>query len=1180
MKLYNYILNFILAWYFLTAYSIQAQEILSYDSLYRLKTENIGNIIVDHHYDKNGNETTYSVGGVTNIQDVVITEIMSDPSGDDDLKWQWIEVYNKSSDSIDLSGFLLSTCSGKDFYGGNILKGIIHPVSSVILFNADSMQQTQFDSVWNNTIPSIAVSPWPGVSQIDTVALWRYYEDYQKNDLNHALSYVPVGISGFPMFNNQSSFYLSNIDSSEISPNNWSLSLICDSTPVHKSLYSKETFGNIGLDIGSPNPSFIIANPSVELNAEPTVCEQDTIVFFADVQYAGSNPEFQWLLPTGNWITTSVPVLKIPVLQYSTAPQIVLVKMISNHVCVSVDTVFSAPKSYMIYPKHEFYFSYSICQGDSFELANGDYIYTTGTYTTKLLNEQGCDSVIHEFIDVLPLNHIHVYSNICQGESYQRPLGDIETSSGTYFDTLQSQNTCDSLIVETILTVYQTQFTLVDTHICSTDSFQLASGGSYTNSGIYTDSLLNSQGCDSVVIYDLSVYPVYHNYLSASICDNQFYILPNGDTAIASGIYTNTFETSEGCDSLIEINLTVFPTYYSTFFDTICQGNTYVLPNGNTVSATGTYTSNLNSINICDSIIITNLEVLPEYNYSQSIEICLGDTFISPAGQLITQSGVWIDTLETSIGSCDSIWTNYVVVNDTFYSNFSVEICQGEDYLLPNGVSVSNSGEYINSFSSIHNCDSTIVVQLIVHPAYEYIVTDTLCHGEVYIRPNGIPVSNTGIYYDTLLTVDNCDSIIISDILVNPTFMFSETIEICDDQMYILHSGDTVSTSGLYIDTFSTTNSCDSIYIQEISVFPTYSYSLFDTICQGDNFLLPDSTQVAQPGIYTSVLSTKQGCDSIINTFLHVKPISTFSQVYYVCQGDSVVLPNGNWTGQAGIYIDTLENHFLCDSIIETEIIIEFEKFSSQKVNLCHDQVYTLISGEIVSQTGLYIDTTTTFLGCDSIVHIAITKYDVKRKDTTVYLCGNETFLSVKGQVLSESGFYSDTVFYSNMCEKEIYNYEINAETIDSVLVITNNKIEATQDADSYQWISCADSSVIIEETGSTFYPNENGSYSVIIIKGHCSITTSCKTMFVENFFDTGLIYYKNPVKDYLTIELGKVFPIIEMTCSSNQGRLMREAIEYNQHTVEFDFQGLPPGLYLLEVKSGNYMEVLKIIKE
>ena len=80
--------------------------------------------------------------------------------------------------------------------------------------------------------------------------------------------------------------------------------------------------------------------------------------------------------------------------------------------------------------------------------------------------------------------------------------GTTYTSSGTYTDTLVSSFGCDSILITT-LTVSSELFG--DTNILRSCDSAVWQGFTYTNSGIYNDTISSSSGCDSILVLDLTI---------------------------------------------------------------------------------------------------------------------------------------------------------------------------------------------------------------------------------------------------------------------------------------------------------------------------------------------------------------------------------------------------------------------------------------------------------------------------------------------------------------------------------------------------------------------------------------------------------------------------------------------------------------------------------------------------
>lgn len=154
----------------------------------------------------------------------------------------------------------------------------------------------------------------------------------------------------------------------------------------------------------------------------------------------------------------------------------------------------------------------------------------------------------------------------------------------TYYARWESQcdtSACDSVVVYTKPISIDT----LNSTICQGDTF-FVGNHYYLNSGTYKDTLISNVGCDSIVITYLTVNPIKITTINPSICQGENYQFGN-QIINSSGIYSDTLSSTYGCDSIIICNLTVnqYP-YVNLGNDTsICEG-TPVLLNATTPNAT------------------------------------------------------------------------------------------------------------------------------------------------------------------------------------------------------------------------------------------------------------------------------------------------------------------------------------------------------------------------------------------------------------------------------------------------------------------------------------------------------------------------------------------------------------------------------------------------------------------
>jgi gliding motility-associated-like protein len=379
------------------------------------------------------------------------------------------------------------------------------------------------------------------------------------------------------------------------------------------------------------------------------------------------------------------------------------------------------------------------------------------------------------------------------------------------------------------------------------------------------ESQCDTSACDSIVI---NIYSQITQNISPIICQ--------GDTCFVgtskyttTGVYTDLLISLSGCDSTVITNLFVNPIKQTIQFPVICQGESLTVGMNNYTS-TGTYTDILKTYLACDSTVITNLIVNPTKQISLIHSICEGESFVVGTN-VHTTTGIYSDTLVT-ISGCDSIISSILTVNPTKNTSDSPVICQGETVEVGTHI-YSTTGIYSDTLNTILGCDSIVITNLTVGTKKQNTLIRSICTGEFF--PIGIHnYTTTGIYVDTLATVYGCDSIITTNLTVIPTIQTAQSPSICEGENITVGTH-IYTTTGTYTDVFKTVAGCDSIVTTDLTVNPLPLVSLGDDmlICPGDSiFLSPgedfisylwsdgsvlNKLLVLNPGIYTVTASNE-----------------------------------------------------------------------------------------------------------------------------------------------------------------------------------------------------------------------------------------------------------------------------------------------------------------------------------
>lgn len=360
---------------------------------------------------------------------------------------------------------------------------------------------------------------------------------------------------------------------------------------------------------------------------------------------------------------------------------------------------------------------------------------------------------------------------------------------------------------------------------------------------------VNDGACPYVITIDATacanpciVTPI-QNFVNASICDGESIFL-EGANQTTAGLYTDVFTAVNGCDSTVYTTLTVNQPSYFEQTVTICQGQTFTAGTS-TYNTSGVYMDTLVAANSCDSIITTNLFVVSTLNSSVYESICYGTTYTFGSNVLST-SGTYVDTL-ISVGGCDSIVTLYLNIEPLIANSISATICEGDSYTLGTQT-LTTSGTYNEMFTAASGCDSSVTLYLFVTPTIENNMGITICQGQSYALGSQT-LTASGEYTELFATASGCDSLVRVFLTVTNVIDTTFAIEVCDGESYVLGT-QTLTTSGIYTENFTTAAGCDSTVTVEFTALDCEALLQISNICtpnddgKNDTWLISDLNQI------------------------------------------------------------------------------------------------------------------------------------------------------------------------------------------------------------------------------------------------------------------------------------------------------------------------------------------------
>ena len=680
------------------------------------------------------------------------------------------------------------------------------------------------------------------------------------------------------------------------------------------------------------------------------------------------------------------------------------------------DSVVTA--SLTIFPNTSQTLSVIIIENELPYILNGISYYETGTYQQHLTNTVGCDSLITLNFAVMNNVTTAVDSSICDNELPFTWNDVIFTEAGVRSATLTASNMADSVVIMN-LTVYPTEQENTSFTICQNElpyTWRDTTFQNGTLSGDYVFHRHSIHGCDSIVTLSLTVYPKFEQEENLAICQNELPYIWR-DTTFQNGTFSGDYvfhrHSIHGCDSIVTLNLTVYPKYEQEESLFLCQNELPYTWRDTTFQVGtigGIFVFHRQTIHGCDSVVSLNLTVYPKYEQEEDLTICQNElpyAWRDTTFQNGTLSGDYVFHRH-SIHGCDSIVTLSLTVYPKFEQEENLAICQNElpyiwrDTTFQNG---TFSGDYVFHRHSIHGCDSIVTLNLTVYPKYEQEESLFLCQNELPYtwRDTAFQVGTIGgIFIFHRRTIHGCDSTVTLNLTVYPKFEQEENLAICQNELPYVWRDTTFqvgTSSGGFIFHKQSIHGCDSTVMLNLTVYPKFEQEENLAICQNElPYIWRDTTfqNGTLSGNYVFHRHSIHGCDSIVTLNLKVYPEFEQEENLFICPND---LPY-TWrdtTFQVGSnssdYLFHRQTIHGCDSIVTLNLTV-YPKFEQEEnLAVCqNDLPYTWrdTTFQVGTSSGDYVFHRQTIHGCDSTVILNLTVHPKFEQEENLAVCQND----------------------------------------------------------------------------------------------------------------------------------------------------------------------------------------------
>jgi hypothetical protein len=431
-------------------------------------------------------------------------------------------------------------------------------------------------------------------------------------------------------------------------------------------------------------------------------------------------------------------------------------------------------------------------------------------------------------------------------------------------------------------------------------------GMNYTQSGTYTGTSVNTQGCTVNEVLDLTINLSGSSTQTATACDSYFWS-QNGQTYTQSGTYTATGTTPAGCPDVHTLILTINNSTVNTQTETACDSYTWSV-NNMMYTQSGTYTASGTNAAGCPSTDILVLTINNSITTNETASACGSYTW-NQNNMTYTQSGTYTAVGTTAAG-CQDLHILNLTINVaapvTISSSNGLNLdCNNPSTDLSAGggstVWTQNGGFFgtadpilVTNFTNGpvtygvtvtdgNGCTATSAIVINMSQPTSNTTTASACDTYTW-SVNGATYAQSGTY----TSVNGCHTEIL-DLTITPSTSNTTVASACDSYTWSVNNM-MYSQSG----TYTSVNGCNT-EILDLTITPSTSNTTVASACDSYTWSV-NNMMYSQSGTYTSV----NGCNTEILD-LTITPSTTNTTVASACDSYTWSVTGATYT-QSGTY--------------------------------------------------------------------------------------------------------------------------------------------------------------------------------------------------------------------------------------------------------------------------------------
>ena len=248
--------------------------------------------------------------------------------------------------------------------------------------------------------------------------------------------------------------------------------------------------------------------------------------------------------------------------------------------------------------------------------------------------------------------------------------------------------------------------------------------------------------------------------------------------------------------------------------------------------------------------------------------------------------------------------------------------------------------------------------------------------------------------------------------------------------------------------------------------------------------------------------------------------------------------------------------------------------------SICAGDIFVL-GTQNLDTAGVYTETFQTLGDCDSTVELTLSIKQIYNETATAMICmGNSLVFGT--MTLTSSGTYTELFTSSLNCDSTV-ELTLTVTEPDVAVIQSGKTLNATNTADSYQWLDCNTNQILPNDSNQVFTALANGDYAVIITIDGCTDTSACYNVtnvgISEKNFSTTVSIFPTRVKTNTTIQFNEEQKLIAIRLLDIAGREISLTNYSGASSLILDLSTLKSGNYFINIESGENHSIHRIIK-